>query len=213
MKRSIAFLGAFLLAAGTAFAAPMGFKGSWMLMGDFSSNWREASANYALTAQDALGGAAVYMRSDDKTKTRSLAEVNYTRLLNRWNLANAQANVWFYAGLGSMSGNNLSGSRATLSPGMQVDYETTRIYLAAAARLYQGDQVKYAATSARAGFSFKEATYEEIQPWAVLEVRRTSNLSDKTEVTPMLRLIHKRFFVELGVNNSSQGRANFMYTY
>jgi hypothetical protein len=35
-------------------------------------------------------------------------------------------------------------------------------------------------------------------------------LSDKTEVTPMLRLIHNRYFIEFGVNNTSQARANFM---
>jgi hypothetical protein len=29
----------------------------------------------------------------------------------------------------------------------------------------------------------------------------------------MLRLIHKRFFLELGVNNSAQGRVNFMYIF
>lgn len=40
-----------------------------------------------------------------------------------------------------------------------------------------------------------------------------NGLSDKTEITPMLRLIHNRYFVELGVNNSSQVRANFMYIF
>jgi hypothetical protein len=40
-----------------------------------------------------------------------------------------------------------------------------------------------------------------------------NGLSDKTEVTPMLRLIHNRYFVELGANNSSQGRINFMYIF
>ena len=38
-------------------------------------------------------------------------------------------------------------------------------------------------------------------------------LTDKTEVTPMLRLIHNRYFVELGVNNASQARMNFMYIF
>jgi hypothetical protein len=38
-------------------------------------------------------------------------------------------------------------------------------------------------------------------------------LSDKTEITPMLRLVHNRYFVEAGVNNSRQLRANFMYTF
>jgi hypothetical protein len=32
-----------------ALAAPMGFKDSWMAMGDFGPAWREAYANYAFT--------------------------------------------------------------------------------------------------------------------------------------------------------------------
>ena len=36
-----------------AMAGPMGFKGSTMVMGDFSPNWQETWVNYALTARDA----------------------------------------------------------------------------------------------------------------------------------------------------------------
>ena len=38
-------------------------------------------------------------------------------------------------------------------------------------------------------------------------------MSEKTEVTPMVRLVHNRYFVELGMNNSSQARVNFMYVF
>ena len=40
-----------------------------------------------------------------------------------------------------------------------------------------------------------------------------NNLSDQTEITPMLRFIHKRYFVEVGVNNTNQTRFNFMYIF
>src|SRR5688572_2358951 len=85
-----------LMMACTANAAPMGFKGSWMAMGDLSTNWREGWVNYAFTARDAVGAGAVYMRSDDKQTNRTLSEATYTRLVQRWNLAHAQANVWFF---------------------------------------------------------------------------------------------------------------------
>ena len=38
-------------------------------------------------------------------------------------------------------------------------------------------------------------------------------LSEKLEITPMLRLIHNRYFVEFGMNNMKQGRFNFMYIF
>ena len=60
-------------------------------------------------------------------------------------------------------------------------------------------------------FSLFEANYDETQPWLIVEVRRMRGLSGKTEITPMLRLMHKHYFVELGVNQSHQMRFNLMY--
>jgi len=191
----------------------MGFKDSSMAMGDFSPNWRESWINHAVSSRDAIGTGGLYMRSDDKARTRTLAELNYTRLVSRWNLTDAQANVWFFAGLGSVRGNDFVGSKLAFAPGVQVDYETTRIYLAATARLYRAVGLNHDFGSVRAGFSFYEVDYDETQPWLVLEARRMRGLSDKTEITPMLRLIHKRYFVELGVSNANQARANFMYVF
>ena len=61
---------ALMVLAVPAFGGPMGFKDSWMAMGDFSPNWQEAFANYALTPRDALGASTLYMRSDDLSKSR-----------------------------------------------------------------------------------------------------------------------------------------------
>lgn len=196
-----------------AFSGPMGFKDSWMAMGDFSPNWQEAFANYALTPRDAIGVSTLTMRSDDESKSRQLVDATYTRLVKRWNLPEVQANIWFLGGLGNVTGNDISGSKAMASPGIQVDYETTRIYASATARLYRAVGINHDYASARLGFSFYEVDYDETQPWLIVEARRMNGLSDKTEVTPMLRLIHNRYFVELGVNNSSQGRINFMYIF
>jgi hypothetical protein len=196
-----------------ASAAPMGFKESWMAMGDLSPNWREGFVNYAFTARDAVGPSLLYMRSDDKATTRELVEVAYTRLLKRWNLPHAQANVWFVGGIGAVRGNDFSGTRTMATPGIQVDYETTRFYASAAGRLYRAEGINHDYAALRVGFSFYEVDYDEVQPWVVLEARRMRKLSDQTELTPMLRLIHNRYFVEAGVNNSRQLRFNFMYTF
>jgi hypothetical protein len=201
------------LAPAASQAGPMGFKDNWMTMGDFGPNWREAFINYAITPRDAFGAGALYMRSDDKTLSRSEAELNYTRLVQRWNMPHAQANLWFVAGVGTIRGNDFSGTRTAFTPGVQFDFETTRVYLAAQARAYRASGVNHDYGSLRAGFSFYEVSYDETQPWFILEARRMRGLSDKTEVTPMLRLINKSYFVELGVNNSHLARFNLMYIF
>jgi hypothetical protein len=198
---------------GSAHAGPMGFKDSWMAMGDFGPNWREAWVNYAVTPRDAFGAGMIYMRVDDKRKTRTLSELTYTRLLHRWNTKESQANVWLLGGVGSVEGNDFSGGKLMLSPGVQFDYETTRVYVSAAGRLYRASGVNHDYGAVRAGFSFYETDYEETQPWLIVEARRMRGLSDKLEITPMLRLINKGYFVEAGVNNSRQWRVNFMYIF
>lgn len=194
-------------------AGPMGFKDSWMAMGDLAPHWKEVFVNYAWTPRDAVGLTGLAMRTDDGTLRRRVGELSYTRLVQRWNLPHAQANVWFLGGIGAVSGEGLSGSKLIATPGVQLDYETTRVYVAAVARLYRAAGLNHDFASARLGFSFYEADYEETQPWLVVEARRMRGLSDRTEITPMLRLISSRYFIELGANNMHQLRANFMYTY
>jgi len=197
-------------------AAPMGFNNSWMVMGDFDSNWRDLYANYAFTPRDAFGVDALYMRCDDKLQTLDLVDATYTRLIQRWNLPDAQANFWFMGGLGEARSHDqssgISDTKLMVSPGLQLDYETTRAYFAANTQLYRAEQINHDMVSLRTGFSFYETEFDETQPWFIIEARRMHDLSDKTEITPMLRLINKDYFIETGVNNSRQFRFNFMYT-
>jgi len=210
---------ALLISSQYATAGPMGFKDSYMMMGDFNNNWRESFINYAITPRDAFGVSATYMRSDDKTKTRTLEEATYTRLLERWNMPHSQANLWFVGGIGALQGEDegINGDRnfdkVMFTPGVQFDYETTRVYFAATHRLYRASDINHDFTSVRAGFSFYETEYDKTQPWFILEARNMNGLSDKVEITPMLRLINKNFFVEAGVNNSREPRFNFMYIF
>ena len=199
--------------AGQSYAAPMGFKNSWMFMGDFSKTYQEFSFNYATTANDAIGFSASAMQTDDYSKRQQNTEVVYTRKVARWNLPNAQANIWFIGGLGSTMGNGFEGSKAMASPGLQVDYETTRFYSMASARVYAAQGATSNITTARLGASFYEVDYDQPQPWLVIEARRMTFVSNQYEFTPMLRVIHNRYFVELGANLSGQPRFNFMYNY
>jgi len=210
---------ALLLSSQYATAGPMGFKDSYMMMGDFNNNWRESFINYAITPRDAFGVSATYMRSDDKTKTRTLEEVTYTRLLQRWNMPHSQANLWFMGGIGALQGEDERIGRdddfdkVMFTPGVQFDYETTRIYFQATHRFYRASDINHDYSAVRAGFSFYETEYDKTQPWLIVEARNMNGLSDKTEITPMLRLINKNFFIEAGVNNFHEPRFNFMYIF
>jgi hypothetical protein len=202
-----------LLLAAAAQGAPMGFRDSTMAMGDFGRHWRELTVNRAFTARDAAGLAVVSMRSDDGRRSREMAEGTYTRLLRRWNMEHAQANAWFVGGVGAVRGNDFGDTRTLIAPGMQIDYETTRLYFAGLARLYRARGLNHDFGAARAGFSLYEVEYEETQPWIVVEARHMRGLSRGVEITPMLRMINKSWFLEAGVNTEGRPRLNFMYIF
>jgi len=104
-------------------------------------------------------------------------------------------------------------TRTMVSPGLSADWETTRLYVSATARLFRASGLNHDYGAVRAGFSFYEVDYEETQPWLIVEARRMRGLSHRTEITPMLRLIHNRYFIEAGVNTMKQPRFNFMYIF
>ena len=193
-------------------SAPMGFKDSWMMMGDYSAEFQELTLNKAISSRDALGVTGVRMRADQERWLYN-NELTYTRLVKRWNLPNAQANVWFFGGVGETYGTGLANARLTVSPGLQLDYETRRLYGSVNARTYRGEGVNHSLLSTRAGFSFYEVDYDQVQPWFILEARHMSFISNDIEITPMLRMIHKSFFVEAGANTSGKPRLNFMYIF
>lgn len=206
------FMAAGLLVVGTSQAAPMGFVGSAMTMADYDESWRMLSANYALTRSDAIGASVSELRPEYGAPRETLTQLEYVRLLRRWNLSDAQANVWLFGGVGELD-RGAAGSRMAWSPGIQADYETTRLYAAATARMYRAGSVDRDQYSVRAGFSFYEAGYDEPQPWLIVDARRMVGLYDGWEVTPMLRIIHKRFFIEGGVSDRGNVRASLMVTF
>jgi hypothetical protein len=208
-------------------AAPMAyFAGGAMTMLEATEGEREAGVNYALSPRDAIGLRYTWMRSKREVSTASHShngltgasftpqhesvEVNYTRLLQRWNTENAQINIWALGGLGAMRGNTFTGEQFFYSPGLQVDAESTRLYASLKAQMHRSKGVRNDMGVLRAGFSFWESEYDETQPWLIVEAKRTREFSEKIEITPMLRLINKNFFAELGVNQDKQVKAGLM---
>jgi hypothetical protein len=91
--------------------------------------------------------------------------------------------------------------------------ETTRLYFAIQGSLHRAKDVKNDAAVARAGFAFWEPEYEGTQPWLIVEAKRVREFSEKVEVTPMLRLINRNFFAELGVNQDGKAKGGLMVVF
>lgn len=153
-------------------AALIGFKNSAMLMSDFSMNRKELMLNYSPLLGHAFGIETMWMRGDKQTNL--ITNINYTGLLKRWNMPSGQANLWFMTGIGSASGDS---SGFSYSPSVQFDYETTRVYFLAKARMVRAPHIQYDTYSVQGGFSFFETNFDETQPWFVVEARTTENMA------------------------------------
>ena len=215
-----------LAATGPVHALPMASQGFVMVMGEAEDGSTKLSANYALTGRDAIGVATARFDSPAHGaaamhSSREYAALTYTRLLHRWNLPDAQANLWFVGQAGGLRGQGLAGgTRTLLSPAVLADWETTRLYVGAGAQALRAGDWRRQSAYARTGFSFYEVEYEQVQPWLLLEVRRdretiprasgAAHEAGKTEWMPMLRLIHRRWFLELGARRGN-GHLGFMW--
>jgi hypothetical protein len=210
-----------LACAPSAHALPMASEGSLMAMGDFNSGGeRDLAINYAVTGHDALGVMAarwseplLHAGLHRQHHEREAAGLTYTRLVKRWNMPHAQANLWFVGAAGRARGHGWTGERSFWSPAVMVDYETTRLYVGAGFEPMRGSGLRHDTHWVRAGFSFYEVDYEEVQPWFILEAKRTRYASEqRSVVTPTLRFIHRGLFVELGQNREGT-QFNVMWAY
>lgn len=121
-------------------------------------------------------------------------------------------------GIGQGRGNFFGGTQTVLMPGIQLDYETRRLYAAYRWHGTYSNALDYTRYSLSGGFSFYKTEYDEWQPWMILEAsRKGGDLKDATEVTPYIRFIHKTLFIEAGApfqKGKSQGlKVNFRYTF
>ncbi len=65
----------------------------------------------------------------------------------------------------------------------------------------------------KAGFSFYKTSYEETQPWFILEFSHTNSVSEKLEIVPTLRLINKALYFEAGISTAGDPKLHLMYTF
>lgn len=225
---------AWLLAAGTltalhqpASALPMGHYESWMLMLDSTPSTRSLGVNYAIRQTWAPG--ATLRRWEEPAAhgaslVRESAGLSLTHRLHRWNLPHAQANLWLVGDAGQVRRAGGHGRTAAETGvggygalAFMADYETTRVYVGGSVKTLRGEgRLRHDVARLRTGFSFWEAEYEGIQPWFLVEAESTryspGSMREDSLLTPMLRFIHRRWFVEVGVNREG-GMFNLMFSH
>ena len=202
----------FLLSAAiNCIAAPMTFKDSTMAMVEGNNDFNRLELSYAITGKESIG--LRFFNIHDKQHKVDGGGVFYLNRLKRINTINSQTNLWLYLELGNVDNRRSKNRQTYLSPTFQLDYETKRIYSSLSHQILRGPHENFDRTQVKGGFSFYETSYEETQPWFILEVMNMNSLNNNTTFIPTLRLINKTLFLEAGVSTKGDPKLHLMYTF
>lgn len=191
-----------------ASAHPVSYEGATQLMIEAGEDMQMFELYHSITASQAFG--THFLRLDGKGVERHLMGLQYNRLLKRWNLPDAQANI--YAGIGAGAAHDRERDRWTPAAVAiwQADYETRRIYTAYEGMAWVGDGFTHIGNSVAVGVAPYLAEFDELNTWLLLKARHVTEFDDKIEVMPMLRFFYRNLFLEVGATLDGKPQVNFM---
>lgn len=144
----------------------------------------------------------------------SFATSNF--LINRWNEAFLQANLYGLVGFGQSEFATLDPSddaEDTAFGGLQFDIEDRRYYFLIK---YLGaaneDEREFSQTVVRAGLTPYQGEFYDLHTWIILEwsENRFGNHTKIDEVTPLLRFFYRNILFEIGQNLDGETKFNFI---
>jgi hypothetical protein len=212
----IAFAGCVLAGAGTlAQAKPIAFSHGTTVMAEYGAGtMTEAQVFYAPKYYLSLGGGYLELESDIDHRRReiSYARVNY--LVKRWNLEDAQANVFVWGGAGQAYVSELNEHQFAGNAGAQLDYETRRIYASLKTDLQRADAFSHRIDTLQLGIAPYKHDFDTLATWFVLQGRRyTGDIHEGTEWALLLRLFKRGAWIEAGVTDEGKLQAMAMVNF
>jgi hypothetical protein len=205
---------AFLLAS-PAQAKPIAFANGTTIMTEYGAGtMEEVQAFYAPYYWLSLGGGFLRLDSDSIHRTRDISYLRANYLVHRWNLDDAQANVFAWGGLGTATGNDFAGGKLDRDVGFQADYETRRIYASLMSDLHESSAYSHRIDTLQLGFAPYAHDYEDLATWFVLQGRNyTGQLHRGTEWAALIRLFKGGAWVEAGVTDSGKPQVMAMFNF
>jgi hypothetical protein len=199
----------------TADAKPIAFANGFTVMTEYGAGtMEEVQAFYAPYYWLSLGGGYLHLDSDRVARTRDIAYLRGNVLVHRWNMEDAQANLFAWGGLGSATGNDFRGSKLDRDVGIQADYETRRIYASLMSDLHESAAYSHRIDTLQLGFAPYPHDYEDLATWFVLQARQyAGNLHRGTECAALIRLFKGGAWIEAGVTQDGKPQVMAMFNF
>jgi hypothetical protein len=196
-------------------AKPIAFADGYTVMAEYGAGtMQEAQFFYAPRYDLSVGGGRVEFDSDETVKTRRINYARLNYLVHRWNLADAQANVFAWGGVGSATGNTFSGSRLAENAGIQADYETRSVYGSLKTDWQRSSAFSHRVDTLQLGLAPYKHDYGGVATWFLVQARQyTGGIHRGTESALLLRLFKGGAWVEAGVTKGGKLQAMAMFNF
>jgi hypothetical protein len=215
--------------ATTAVAKPIAFAEAVTVMHERDASMISTEVYYAPKHYWSLGIADLKMTTDDKKQDMDASFGQINVLLKRWNMPNAQANIFASAGYG-WAYSVKQGAIGVVHPGhvvsqtaryneparrfvLQGDYETRQFYSSFKVDVQQTTLFYDRVDTGQIGFSPVAHDYEDLAVWFVAQVKKYRGMTDKTEGGAFVRLFKKNVWVEIGVTERRKLQTMLMINY
>lgn len=176
-----------LLFGESSYAHPVTFKGGQEISFSDTPLMSKLNYHYSFTAKDSLGFSILKMEN-----SYYLGEYNH--LLIRKNTRESQSNIY----LGFLAGLNNNGI-LSLGGNIEVDAETRRFYSMGKLTVVDNESM----VMAKIGVAPILASYNEVQPWILLQYQRSG---ERNNIGPVLRVMYSNYLGEISfIDNKVYG--------
>lgn len=198
-----------------AYAKPIAFANGTTIMAEYGAGtMEEVQGFYAPYYWLSLGGGQLHLDSDELRRTRNVSYLRANYLVHRWNLDDAQANVFAWGGVGSATGSDFRGSRLDRDLGFQADYETRRIYASLMSDLHESNAYSHRIDTLQLGFAPYAHDYNDLAVWFVLQTRHyTGELHRGSENAALIRFFKGAAWIEAGVTQDGKPQLMAMFNF
>ena len=198
-----------------AAAKPIAFARGTTVMTEYGAGtMEEIQLFYAPRYWYSVGGGSLVLASDDGGKQRHISYLRGNLLARRWNMPNAQANVFVWGGLGHATGNDFDGSVLDRNVGMQGDFETRRVYASLQSDLHESSAYSHRVDTVQLGWAPYAHDYDSLATWFVVQGRSyTGGLFSGTETALLLRFFKGGAWVEFGATTGGKVQAMAMFNF
>jgi hypothetical protein len=198
-----------------ALAKPIAFANGTTVMAEYGAGTMlEGQAFYAPYYWLSVGGGYVRFDSDLSDASREITYVRANYLAKRWNLESAQANIFVWGGLGSAAGNTFGGDRLARNVGIQLDYETRRVYASMKSDLWESSAFSQRVDTMQLGFAPYAHDYSTLATWFVIQARDYSGqIRHGVEWAALIRLFKGGAWIDAGVTADGKPQVMAMFNF